>query len=144
MHSGLNPFARQKSDKLPNMTATFHFKSGWWRAVLSVSFWHLKLKVVEDRIQVQVYFFKRLICLLCYTTLYIYWLEEKFHTNWEQQREKIEFCCTFLSIFVTVFLDSLSPVDAILTLGGRYSLPAHMLSHGRKNTSKKNKELCSF
>ena len=42
------------------------------------------------------------------------------------------------------FLDSLSPVDAILTLGGRYSLPAHMLSHGRKNTSKKNKELCSF
>ena len=42
------------------------------------------------------------------------------------------------------FLDSLSPVDAILTLGGRYSLPAHMLSHGRKNTSKKNKELSSF
>ena len=63
--------------------------------------------------------------------------------NWEQ-REKIDFCCTFLSIFVTVFLDSLSPVDAILTLGGRYSLPAHMLSHGRKNTSKKNKELSSF
>ena len=83
--------------------------------------------------------FQRLFCLLCYT---ICQLEEKFHTNWNKGRKQIS--VALLSIFVTVFLDSLSPVDAILTLGGRYSLPAHMLSHGRKNTSKKNKELSSF
>ena len=83
--------------------------------------------------------FQRLFCLLCYT---ICQLEEKFHTNWNKGRKQIS--VALLSIFVTVFLDSLSPVDAILTLGGRYSLPAHMLSHGRKNTSKKNKELCQL
>ena len=133
MHSGLNPFASQKSDKLPNMTATFHFKSGWWplrgAAVLSVSFWHLKLKVVEKIGDYNLFTLVK-ICI-CFQA-------KVSHRVWNAQREKIDFVCVN---FCHRFLDSLSPVDAILTLGGRYSFPAHMLSHGRKNTSKKNKEL---
>ena len=115
------------------MTATFHFKSGWWplrgAAVLSVSFWHLKLKVVEKIGDYNLFTLVK-ICI-CFQA-------KVSHRVWNAQREKIDFVCVN---FCHRFLDSLSPVDAILTSGGRYSFPAHMLSHGRKNTSKKNKEL---